>query len=401
MTDHPLPTESGPLPDMRGYSVLQVLPRLETGGVERGTIEMVRAIVAAGGKALVASAGGGMEPQVAEAGGRHVTLPLASKNPLRIINNGYALADLVKREKIDLIHARSRAPAWSAKMAAKRAGVPFVTTYHGLYSSNLPFKHLYNSVMAAGDRVIAISQGVSDHIQASYGLTEERIRLIHRGVDLDYFDPRAEDLDDRIDTLAQRWLIPTDADRPFLILLPARLTRWKGHTQMLDALAKLKDPAMVLMVGSGDIAYQEELMRRAATLNLSPMVQFVGKCSDMPAAYAMADLVVTPSQRPEAFGRTVIEAQAMERPVIASELGGALETIVSGANGWLVAPGNANALAEAIDSVMALSPAGRHAIGMAGRRSVERQFTTTKMQAATLAVYRELMPDSLPESLPE
>lgn len=385
MSEPPLP----PLPP--GTVILQVLPALNlAGGVERGTLEMAEAIVAAGGRALVASAGGPRVAALEALGARHLRLPLDAKDPFTLWRNARALYRLIREEGVRLVHARSRAPAWSAWRAARRAGVPFVTTYHGAYSEGFPGKRLYNSVMARGERVIAISRFIADLIRIRHGVEEARLRIIPRGIDPRRFDPARIDPAGPEALRARLGLGAGDV----VLLLPGRLRRWKGGEVALAALARLARPElkMVFAGGGAEGGFGAELRRRAAALGLGGRVRFAGEIADMPPLYALADLVLAPSLTPEAFGRTVIEAQAMERVVIASAHGGAAETIADGRTGLLVPPGDAQALAAAITRALALGPGGRAALGAAARQAVLARYTTRALQAATLAVYRELLP---------
>ena len=376
-----------------GVAILQVLPALNTGGVERGTLEMATAIAKAGGVSLVASAGGRLVGAIEAAGGHHITLPLATKSPIAIWRNAARLTEIAASERIALIHARSRAPAWSAWLAARRAATRFVTTYHGAYAENFPGKRAYNSVMARGERVIAISDFIAARILDRYPIEPWRLRVIPRGVDPGIFDPRIFDQAPhaaRRKALAEAWAI--GEGRP-VILLPGRLSPWKGHAVAIAALARLASPDPVLVFAGGDPASRlaRALGREAERRGLSARVRFAGDCADMPAAYALADIVVNPSTRPEAFGRTVIEAQAMARPVIAADHGGAAETIREGETGWRVPPNDAAALAAALARVLALTPEERAAHGARAREAVLARYTTAAMQAATLAVYAELL----------
>ena len=381
------------MPPETGLVVLQVLPALETGGVERGTVEMAAAIAGAGGTALVASAGGRMVPEVEHAGGRHVTLPLRARTPLAIWRNAGRLASLIRAEGVRIVHARSRAPAWSAWWATRRTGARFVTTYHGVYNEDLPGKRRYNAVMARGERVIAISRYVADVLQARHGVDPARIRVIPRGVDPAVFDPTAVSAE-RVARLARAWRLPEGAP---VVMLPARLTRWKGQAVLVEAMARLarRDAACVL-VGGGDAGFARELEARAHAAGVAERVRLAGHCDDMPAALLLADAVVSASTDPEGFGRAVIEAQAMARPVIATDHGGAAETVEHGATGWRVPPGDPAALAAALDRALSLSPEGRRALGARARASVCARYTAAAMQAATLDVYREVLRDAPP-----
>ena len=363
---------------------------LETGGVERGTVEITQAIRAAGCRAIVASAGGRLVPAVTRAGGRHISLPLATKDPVNILLNARRLRRLIEREGVGLVHARSRAPAWSAWIAARRANVPFVTTYHGAYAERGLGKRLYNSVMARGDRVIATSQYVAGLLTARYQIAPARVRIIPRGVDPDIFDPDRVSAG-RLVKLAQAWRIPDG--RP-TIMLPARLTRWKGAPVLLEAMALLThSDAVCVLVGSdqGRARFSEQLIQQSERLGLGDRVRIVGQCDDMPAALLLADVVISASTAPEAFGRSVIEAQCMGRLVVATDHGGAAETVVEGETGWRVPPGDAVALAAAIDHALGLSQEWRDWIGAQARASVVRHYSLAAMQAATLTVYAELL----------
>jgi len=369
--------------------VLQVLPALGTGGVERGTVEMAQAIADAGWTALVASAGGRQEAAVLRAGGRHVTMPVDSRNPITLLRNAGRLAALIRAEGVDIVHARSRAPAWSAWLAARRTGVRFVTTYHGAYGEDLPLKRHYNAIMARGDRVIAISRYIADLIgQRHMGLRADRIRVIPRGVDPAAFDPIAVS-GERVAKLAQRWRIPEGAQ---VVMLPGRLAGWKGQDVLLKALPLVAwHDAVAVFVGGGKERQETALVARAEAMGLESRVRVVGNCDDMPAAYMLADVVVNASTKPEAFGRVVIEAQAMARPVIATDHGGAVETVIHNETGFRVRPGDPAALAAAIDQALDLTPEQRHALGARARTWVTNYYTSASMQAATLDVYRELL----------
>jgi glycosyltransferase involved in cell wall biosynthesis len=374
----------------RPLTVLQVLPALDTGGVERGTVEMVQAIVRAGGSALVASSGGRLVAAVERAGGTHIMLKLASKNPARIWSNAARLAFLIRAAEVDIVHARSRAPAWSAWLACRRTAARFVTTWHGVYSENAPGKRRFNAVMARGERVIAISHFIAHRVLSRYNIDPARLRIIPRGVDPALFDPAAVS-GHRVARLSAEWRLPDGATT---IILPARLTRWKGHIVMVEALARLerKDVCLV-MVGAeqGRKKFRKELLARAEQLGVTDRIRIVGHCDDMPAALMLADIVVNPSIEPEPFGRTVIEAQAMGRPVIVSDQGGTAETVDHGVTGWRVPPADPAALANAVSHLLAMPDAERAALGERARLSVMTNYTTEAMQNATMDVYRELL----------
>jgi glycosyltransferase involved in cell wall biosynthesis len=371
--------------------VLQVLPALGPGGAERGAVDIAVALVRAGGVAIVASSGGPLERELTRAGAIHVTLPLATKNPIAMRANVSKLVSLIERYGVDVVHARSRAPAWSARAAARRTGAKFLTTYHGTYNEHGPLKRAYNSIMVKGDLVIAISQHIADLIVARYRIERARIRLIHRGVDFEIFDP-ARVMPPRLIQLAQAWRLE---DGMPVVMLPGRLTRWKGQRVLIEALARLgRTDLRCVLVGAdqGRTGYRRALERRIAALKLGSVVHLVDHCNDMPAAYMLSDVVVSASTDPEAFGRVVVEAQAMGRLVIASDHGGARETVIPDETGWLVAPGDADALVKALAEALALAVDLGRRERMAARamEHVRAHFSKEAMCAATLAVYGEL-----------
>jgi glycosyltransferase involved in cell wall biosynthesis len=381
--------ESYPPPDAPPV-VLQVLPSLVTGGVERGTIEITQAVAEAQATALVASAGGPLERAVLRAGGRHVTLPLDSKNPLTIWRNAARLEALIRAEKVTLVHARSRAPAWSAWLACQRTGAHFVTTYHGVYNEDLPFKRHYNSVMARGEIVIAASHYVAGVIREQHGLDPSRLRVIPRGVDPVIFDPDAI-AGDRMARMSRAMRVP---DGMATVVMPGRLTSWKGQAVLLQAIARLerKDVCCVL-VGSdqGRARYSKSLETLADSLGIGDRVRIIGHVEDVPAALMMSDVVVHASIRPEAFGRVVIEAQAMGRPVVATNLGGPAETVVHGETGYLAEPDDAASLARWLTEALNLDLAARAALGARARQAVLDHYTVRAMQDATLDVYETVL----------
>ncbi len=376
-------------------TVLQVIPELDAGGAERTTVDIAKAIVAAGGRALVASQGGRLERELRDAGGELVRLDVKSKSPATIWANARKLADLIRAENVDVVHARSRAPAWSALRAARDAKRPFVTTYHGTYNAKTRLKRWYNSVMARGDVVIANSRFIAERIRAEHKIADDRIVVIPRGADLEVFDRRRIE-PERIAALRADWRAGVEGEK-FVILLPGRLTRWKGQAVAIEALAGLSDlaetPPVLVMVGDeqGRDGYRAELERLAEDRLVADKVRFPGHCDDMPAAYACADLVLSTSVEPEAFGRVAVEAQIMGRLVVASDHGGARETVVDGQGGWRAPPGDAAALAGAIRRIAAMSPDDRFAAGQRGAARTRREFSVEAMQTATLSVYERVL----------
>jgi glycosyltransferase involved in cell wall biosynthesis len=374
---------------MGGMStILQILPALVTGGVERGTIEMTAALAAAGHTPMVASSGGPMAKEVTEAGGAHFCLPLATKNPVGMYNNIGRIADIIRHYRVDLVHARSRAPAWSAWFATLQTGIPFVTTFHNAYGAATWQKRFYNSVMARGQRVIAISDFVADHVASTYHVPRDRLRTIHRGVDIAQFDPEKV-APARLEALRTAWRL--DTARP-VIMLPGRISGWKGHDILIAALAQLdRKDVQTIFVGGGDPEKELAIDNLIKQHGLGDRVKRVGTCRDMPAALLLADLVISPATRPEGFGRIIAEAQAMGSLVIATDHGGARETIIADETGWLVAPGNVTGLAQAITGALGLDPERRADMGRKAIAHIRKNFTTTAMTAATLKVYDEIL----------
>lgn len=378
-----------PLPRLDGVTVLQVIPALISGGAEQACVEMAEAIVAAGGRALVASSGGPMADAVSAVGGEPVTLPLNTKAPLRLRANATRLSALIQAEGVDLVHARSRAPAWSALWAARRTGVALVTTFHAPYTAKGPLKRAYNSVMAKGERVIAISHFIARHIAAEYPQAAPRVVTIPRPVDVRRFDLAAITTE-RLAALRKAWTLPANAR---VVLLPGRITRWKGQDLLLRALPTLPHDVIAVLAGSakdGD-GYAREVRALAASLRLAERVRLVGHCADVPAAMALAEVVVSCSREPEGFGRVVAEALAMERPVIAPAHGGAPEIITPEADGWLVSPADVDALANALLQALALPAPRRAHMGAHGRRRMLEAHTVRHLQTATLGVYRDVL----------
>lgn len=370
-------------------SVLQVIPGLETGGAERGTLDVAAGLRARGVRAVVASAGGRMVRELERSGAEHVVLPVDSKNPFVIRRNITRLADLATSRQAGLIHVRSRAPAWSARAAARRLALPFVTTFHAPYNAGSALKRAYNGIMASGDRVIAISDFVASHIARQYPDASERIVTIPRGIDARRFDPAVVSKD-RMIKLARDWMLP---DGAHVVMLPGRLTRWKGQAALIEAMARLgRSDVVCLMVGDhqGRHGYHAELVALARARGLEGVIRLVGDCSDMPAAYALANVVVSASTDPEGFGRVPVEAQAMGRPVVATDHGGARETVLQGRTGWLVPPNNVDALAQGLATALDLNLDTRAQLAAVGRQHVLDNYTVDLMIARTLRLYADL-----------
>ena len=373
----------------RPPAVLQILPSLVSGGAERGTVELAGALVEAGWTAYVASSGGPLERDLARTGATHLTLPLASKNPLVMRHNTARLTRLIRQLNVDIVHARSRAPAWSAWAAANATGRAFVTTFHNAYGAQTALKRRYNSVMARGDRVIAISQFVADHVARIYAVGPGRLRIVPRGVDLDVFDPNQVGAQRMID-LAGHWRLPEGVP---VVMLPGRLTRWKGGLDFIEAIALLGDRNIccVLVGAEQRRGFRRELEAAISKRGLDAAFRIAENCRDMPAAYMLADVVVSASRDPEGFGRVIAEAQAMGRPVVATDHGGARETIVPGATGWLVPPREPTALASAIGQALSLTREERQQLARRSIANIAARYIRQAMCAGTIRVYEELL----------
>jgi glycosyltransferase involved in cell wall biosynthesis len=402
----PVPPRGAP----RRPTILQIIPKLDGGGAERTVVEVCAALTRAGSRALVAAEDGRMATDVRAAGGEIFTLPMASKNPLQIVANARRLIQLIQAEHIDLLHARSRAPAWSALIAARRTGLPFVTTFHGAYSERGRVKRLYNSVMARADRIIANSHFTAEVINSRYGTAEGRIVVIHRGIDPAAYNNEAI-APERLDALRAAWGI---APGTRVVLVAARLSPPKGQSVVIDAAGRLglafsggtpgAAPVAVILAGDaqGRDEYLRDLDRRIAAHRLESVVKRVGHVSDMPAAYALAYVALMPSTYPEAFGRASIEAQASGVPVIATRIGAPPESVravpdvpETDITGWLVPPGDADALAGALAEALALSPGAHARMAARARVNATANFTLAALQVKTLAVYDDLLGSAL------
>jgi glycosyltransferase involved in cell wall biosynthesis len=375
----------------RPLSVLQIVPRMELGGVERGTLEVTEAITREGGRALIATAGGQLLPRVVKAGGEVIAMNVDTKNPLNLWQNARLLARLIKDLGIDVVHARSRAPGWSAYWATRRTGTPFITTYHGTYSEDLPFKRRYNSVMAKGSPVIAVSDFIRNRVIEKHGVAPDRVRVIPRGADIAVFSEDAIG-NERAVKLADQWGL-LDDPRP-VIMLPARLSPLKGAEDLIDAADRLRamrgNDFLILLVGEDNgSGYAEVLRKRIEKLGIGDCVHLAGGCTDMAAAYKLASVVVSASIRPEAFGHAIVEAQAMGRPVIATDHGGTRETVIHGSTGWLYPPGDIARLTIEANKALNLDPSERAHMGMAARARIHARYTVAAMQRATLNVYEQ------------
>ncbi|MDO9335933.1 MAG: glycosyltransferase family 4 protein [Caulobacter sp.] len=377
------------------FALLQVIPELETGGAEQTAIDIAQAVVNAGGRAYVATRGGRMAARLEADGGRLVQMPVHSKNPLVMMGNAARLIDLIRKEKISVVHARSRAPAFSALWAAHATRVPFVATYHGIYNARSGLKRWYNAVMTRGDLVIANSDYTRDHVIAAHEAAPDKVISIPRGVDLTRFDPRKVTAA-RVQALRDLWgLGPADGRTVFV--LGGRITRLKGHRTIVDAAARLKGEGrgdfLILFVGDdqGRTEYRQEIEDAILSGGLADQVKLVGHCDDMPAAYRLGDFALLPSTQPESFGRAAVEPQAMGRPVLVSDHGGARETVVEGETGWRLPVGDVDAWARGLGQAMETDLMRRRAMGEAGQARARKLYSVEAMCEATLAVYARLL----------
>ena len=383
-----------------GRTVLQIIPALDTGGAERTTIDVAAGLVEAGARAIVASDDGRLVAELQAKGGEWMRFPAATKNPLKLALNIQRLKRLCRGEDVAVIHARSRAPAWTALLAAHSLKLPFVTTYHGIYGGRAAPKLLYNSVMARGDVVIANSRYTGDVIARLYPWARARTEIIHRGTDLSLFAPSAV-APGRVEKLRSAWGVEPGRR---IVLLAARLTGWKGQKFFIEAaqllLAEGLSDTSFVMAGDpqGRDNYVRELDELIAAHGIGKAVKRVGHCTDMPAAFLAAHAVAVASTEPEAFGRSAVEAQAMGAPVIVTDLGAVPETVLAppevaaGARtGWRVLPSDARALADGITEALSLRASQRSAMQARARAHVEAHFSLRGMVDKTLGVYETLI----------
>lgn len=370
--------------------VMQIIPVLGTGGAEQGCIDVAAELVRSGAKSIIVSHGGHRIPEILRGGSIHIDLPVHSKNPFIMWRNIARLRKLIRDHDVDIVHARSRAPAWSAWKAVENTRARFMTTCHAPFNISGDVKKFYNSSIARGERVIAISNYVREYLLKNYQIEDRNIRLIHRGVAIEKFHPNAV-APTHLIKLLKDWRLP---DGCIIVMMPARVTRWKGHLILVEAMAKLKrDDVFCVMIGDdqGRSEFTAEVEAAIREKGLEGRVRMVGYCADMPAAYMLANVVVSASTDPEGFGRIPIEAQAMGRPVVATNHGGAMETILHGETGWLVEPGNADELATAINEALSLTAEQRAYMATHAMMHIAENFTRSRMVDQTMDVYAELL----------
>lgn len=382
------------LDQTKKLKILQVLPSLVSGGVERGTLDLCRYLIQQGHDAWVASSGGPLVEDLENLGAKHIHLNVHSKNPITIWKNSQALFQLIQAQQFDLVHARSRAPAWSCYWACKKSDTPFVTTFHGQYGHQNNLKRLYNSVMLKGDACIAVSQFIQSHIKTTYPQHKTKIKLIHRGIDLKTFKQSQTSQENAL-TLRQKWKI---AKHDKVIVLPGRLTRLKGHHTFLEALTELNnlDSVHCLIVGDepGKEHYQQELQTFIDTHKLAKKVKITGNYYDMPAIYQLADIVISASIKPESFGRTACEAQAMSCLVIATKHGGSLETISPLQRVFMCEIKDSASMSAAIKNALIMcephNSDEKLKIEQSSRAYIEDNFSLEKMCSDTISLYQEI-----------
>ena len=372
--------------------ILQILPALGQGGVECGTIELAQALTAAGIPSGVVSAGGPMTHALEELGVRHYTLPTNSKNPFVLAKNAGAIAKIAATEGYTLMHVRSRAPAWSVKWASRECGVPWMATFHGVYGlSPRCLKLPYNRVMLQGVRTIAVSDYVRRHILENYEVDSTKVVRIHRGADVNVFRPDAVSVEDALAKKTKQYHFAPDIP---VITLPGRLTRWKGQEVFLEAVRLMRHKRVgLLFLGSdqGRVDYSDRLREMASSLPNETQVVFRDHSREIERVYALSEIVVNASTaQPEAFGRTIPEAQAMGCLVLGTAHGGACETIEDGVTGFLVPPGDAVAMARRLDEMLDMSTEAKVKMREAAIASVRNNFSVAKMCERTLELYRSL-----------
>lgn len=384
---------------LKDKTVLQLIPSLSGGGSERIALALAEALAHAGARALVAAGPGGLVSELQAKGGIWIPFPARTRNPLAMLMNVQKLAALIRREKIDLVHVHSRASAWSALAATRLTKKPIVTSYHSSYGGRAPATTVYNSIMARGDAVIAHSRFTAALIARSYPWARQNIHVVGAGVDFRDYSPGIVD-PGRVAALRQHWGV---AAHEHIVLLSARLSSLKGHKVLIEAAHLLTRQGLshTRFILMGDVPSRggglKDLDMLIAKYQLQGIVQRVGRCSDLPAAYLSAAVVVVPSTEPEAFALTAVEAQALGTPVIVSDLGAVAETVVAppevppeARTGWRVPPNHPQKLAEAILQALALGASAKDAIGMRARQHVIKTFSMDQMTGHILALYAGL-----------
>ena len=377
--------------------ILQVIPRLGYGGAETGCYDLAHYLSENGCSSYIVTSGGELIKYIDKKKVKLIKLPVQSKNPLLILLNSFILILIILFFNISIVHARSRAPAWSCLFATKITRRKFVTTFHGTYNFKNPLKKYYNSVMLKSDLIIAGSNFIFSHINENYSKyldLNKKFLVIFRGINTEYFNPNKIHQSDEKKLISQ-WNI--NKERP-LILLPGRLTSWKGQEMFIEALNLVnkempEQPFSAVILGSdqGRNVYKKKLLRLVEQYRLNNQVQFFDKCKLMPLAYKISDIIVSASIEPEAFGRVSVEAQSMEKPIIASNIGGSNETIVNDKTGFLFEAGKPEELSKKIIHVLNLHESTLKFIGIEGRKNVIKKFNIEKMCFSTYSEYKKLI----------
>ncbi len=377
--------------------VLQVIPKLGYGGAETGCFDIAHYLPENNCKSFIVTSGGELLKFVDKKKVKVFRLPVNSKNPLLILINAIILIGIILINNISIVHARSRAPAWSCLLATKLTGRKFVTTFHGTYNFKNNLKKVYNSVMTRSDLIIAGSNFIFSHIKQNYSKylnDKKKLLVIFRGINIDYFDPTTKIESDE-KKLLTKWDIEKDKK---IILLPGRLTSWKGQEVFIEAVNLVNIElgyeafyAVILGSDQGRDLYKKKLIRLSEQYRLTNQVRFIDHCKDMALAYKVSDIVVSASTEPEAFGRVAVEAQSMERPIIASNIGGSNETIIDEKTGFLYEAGDAMSLSKKILKLLYLDDTILKSIGIQGRKNIVQKFNVEKMCFSTYSEYKRLL----------
>ena len=377
--------------------VLQVIPRLGYGGAETGCYDLAHYLHEQDCKSYIVTSGGELIKYIDKKKVKLIKLPVQSKNPLIILINSIALTLLILFLNISIVHARSRAPAWSCYIATKITRRKFVTTFHGTYNFKNSIKKFYNSIMVKSDVLIAGSNFIFSHISENYQKflnSKKKFLVIFRGINTEYFDSDIIKKKD-IDKLKATWKIE---DNKKIILLPGRLTAWKGQEMFIEAinLFKQSNPeldfvAVILGDDQGRTVFRKKLERLVEQYNLTQNIKFVDNCNVMPVAYYISDVIVSSSIEPEAFGRVSVEAQAMKKPIIASNIGGSKETVIDNKTGLLFESGNPKSLCDKLNEIIKLDTLTLDLMGREGRKNVINRFNIEKMCLNTYSEYKKLV----------
>ena len=377
--------------------VLQVIPKLGYGGAETGCYDIAHFLPENDCGSFIVTSGGELLKFIDKKKVKIIKLPVHSKNPLIIFINFLALVAIILVKNISIVHARSRAPAWSCLLAAKITGRKFVTTFHGTYNFNNKIKKFYNSVMVRSDLIIAGSNFIFFHIKDNYTKylnAKKKLLVIFRGINVDYFDPTSK-LDSDEKKLLKKWEIEKDKK---IILLPGRLTGWKGQEVFIEAINLVNIElgyeafyAVILGSDQGRDLYKKKLIRLTEQYRLINQVKFIDHCKDMALAYKVSDIVVSASIEPEAFGRVAVEAQSMEKPIIASNIGGSKETVIDEKTGFLFESNNAKSLSQKILKILSMDEASLNSVGREGRKNIIQKFNVEKMCFSTYSEYKRIL----------